>query len=90
MVWRRVLVRSDSTIADLHNVLQIAFGWSDDHLHCFRIHGKEYGIPHVGGMGFDDDATTVRLACFRFRTCELSTRKKEHDHEAHTPRDDQY
>jgi Plasmid pRiA4b ORF-3-like protein len=70
MVWRRLLVRSDSTIADLHRILQIAFGWSDDHLHCFRIHGKEYGIPHVGGMGFDDDATTIRLAHFRFRVRE--------------------
>ena len=49
MVWRRLLVRSDSTIAALHQVLQIAFGWRDEHLHCFWIHGKEYGIPHVGG-----------------------------------------
>ena len=50
MVWRRLVARSDSTIAGLHHVLQIAFGWSDEHLHCFRIHGKEYGIPHVGGI----------------------------------------
>ena len=70
MVWRRLLVRSDITIADLHHALQIAFGWSDDHLHCFRIHGKEYGIPQVGGMGFDDDATTVQLSQFRFRVRE--------------------
>jgi len=26
MIWRRLLVRSDSTIADLHDTLQIAFG----------------------------------------------------------------
>jgi len=70
MVWRRLLVHSDSTITDLHDALQIAFGWSDDSLHCFRIHGKEYGIPHAGGMGFDDDATTVRLAQFRLRVRE--------------------
>ena len=42
MVWRRPVVRSDSTIAELHYVLQIAFGWRDEHLHRFRIHGKEY------------------------------------------------
>jgi hypothetical protein len=70
MVWRRLVVRSDSTIAELHYVLQIAFGWSDEHLHRFRIHGKEYGMPHVGGMFFSDDATTVRLAAFRLRTRE--------------------
>ncbi|MGO8854646.1 MAG: IS1096 element passenger TnpR family protein [Steroidobacteraceae bacterium] len=27
MIWRRLLVRSDSTIADLHYTLQTAFGW---------------------------------------------------------------
>jgi len=70
MVWRRLVVHSDSTIAELHQVLQIAFGWSDEHLHCFRIHGKEYGTPHVGGMSFDEDATTVRLAAFRFHPRE--------------------
>ena len=70
MVWRRLVVRSDSTIAELHYVLQIAFGWSDEYLHRFRIHGKEYGMPHVGGMFFSEDATTVRLAAFRLRTRE--------------------
>jgi hypothetical protein len=54
----------------LHHIWQVAFGWSDEHLHCFRIHGKEYGIPHGCGMGFDDDATTVHLAQFRFRVRE--------------------
>jgi hypothetical protein len=33
MIWRRFLIRSDSTLTDLHNTLQIAFGWSDFHLH---------------------------------------------------------
>jgi hypothetical protein len=32
MIWRRLLVGSDSSIADLHHTLQIAFGWSDSHL----------------------------------------------------------
>jgi Plasmid pRiA4b ORF-3-like protein len=35
MIWRRLLVRSDSTIADQHYTLQTAFGWSDEHLHRF-------------------------------------------------------
>ena len=33
MIWRRLLVRSDSTIADLHYTLQIAMGWEGYHLH---------------------------------------------------------
>ena len=40
LIWRRILVRSDNTIADLHATLQLALGWSDDHLHRFVIHGR--------------------------------------------------
>jgi hypothetical protein len=40
MIWRRLLVSEDSTIADLHYILQIAMGWSDGHLNRFTIHGK--------------------------------------------------
>jgi len=35
MIWRRLLVCGDNTIADLHYILQISLGWSDDHLHRF-------------------------------------------------------
>ncbi len=70
MIWRRLLVRSDSTLADLHDVLQIALGWSDLHLHRFRIHGRNYGISRVGGLSFSQDARQVRLADFRFRLNE--------------------
>jgi hypothetical protein len=41
MLWRRFLVRSDSTLADLHAVLQIGFDWTDFHLHRFRIRKKD-------------------------------------------------
>jgi hypothetical protein len=47
-IWRRLLVRSDSSIATLHDLLQIAFDWSDFHLHRFVIRGKEYGLSRVG------------------------------------------
>jgi hypothetical protein len=29
LLWRRFLVRADSTLADLHWIFQIAFGWTD-------------------------------------------------------------
>jgi len=56
LIWRRLLVRSDSTIADLHATLQIALGWSDEHLHRFVIQERPYGD---GGGG---DPRRVRLA----------------------------
>jgi hypothetical protein len=43
LIWRRVLVHSNTTLAHLHTILQILFAWSDEHLHCFHSHGKEYG-----------------------------------------------
>jgi Plasmid pRiA4b ORF-3-like protein len=49
MIWRRLVVSTDNSLADLHHVIQIAFAWTDYHLHRFRIHGKEFGIPRLGG-----------------------------------------
>ena len=67
LIWRRVLVTSEHTLADLHYTLQILMGWSDLHLNCFVIHGKEYGVSHDGRPGFTDRATEVPLATFAFR-----------------------
>ena len=69
-VWRRVELADSLSIADLHRVIQLRMGWDDDHLHRFRIHGRDYGIAYVGGPGFDEDAAAVRLARFGFRPTE--------------------
>ncbi len=69
-IWRRLLVRSDSTIADLHYAIQITMGWTDFHLHQFIIHGKRYGVSRIGGTWFADDPEQVRL-------CDLQFREKE-------------
>jgi len=68
-IWRRLLVRSDSTIADLHYTIQIVMGWTDFHLHQFIIHGKRYGVSRVGGIWFSDDPDKVQL-------CDLQLREK--------------
>ena len=49
-IWRRLLVPADLTLAGLHNVIQCAMGWEDDHLHEFKIRGMSYGgtSPHGG------------------------------------------
>jgi Plasmid pRiA4b ORF-3-like protein len=44
LIWRRLLVTDATPIAELHAIIQIAFGWSDSHLDQFIIHGKPYGI----------------------------------------------
>jgi hypothetical protein len=44
-IWRRLLVPAGLTLEVLHDVLQLAMGWTDFHLHEFRVGQKRYGIP---------------------------------------------
>ena len=67
IVWRHILVLSNSTIDDLYYILQIAFGWTDYHLHQFRIRGTRYGITYAGGIHFTDNPRNVCLKRFCFR-----------------------
>ena len=62
LIWRRLLVPADITIADPHAVLQVAFGRYGEHLHRFVIHGTEYGIAYVGGPGFRNEHHPSRRA----------------------------
>jgi hypothetical protein len=45
-IWRRILVSADSTLGQLHDVLQIVMGWTNSHLHEFRV-GDDlvFGLP---------------------------------------------
>ncbi len=70
LIWRRLLVSSDTTIAHLHTIRQSALGWEDLHLHRFRIHSKEYGIYREGGILFDDNPCQVQLSAFKLRPSE--------------------
>ena len=42
-IWRRVLVPDTMTLGDLHNVIQVAMGWWDSHMHEFEVNGVTYG-----------------------------------------------
>ena len=46
-IWRRILVPSNITLGALHDVLQDAMGWSDSHLHDFRVGRDSFGDPSV-------------------------------------------
>lgn len=41
-VWRRIEVRGDQTLHDLHEAIQDAFEWDDDHLYAFFLSGKPW------------------------------------------------
>lgn len=42
--WRRLMVKSSSTFHELHHILQIAFGWENNHLYDFHYEGYNIGI----------------------------------------------
>jgi len=44
-VWRRLQVPGSLSLKDLHQVIQVAFGWTDSHLHQFIADGIFYGQP---------------------------------------------
>lgn len=55
-VWRSVRVPSDINLVKLHKVLQAVMGWSDSHLHEFRIGAMRYGTPDPD---FQDEHTVI-------------------------------
>ncbi|MDC9598333.1 plasmid pRiA4b ORF-3 family protein [Xenorhabdus anantnagensis] len=66
MVWRRFRLSGETSLAAFHCIIQIAQGWQDDHLHQFRIYGKNYGISYSGGIGFPDNPHKITLGDFEF------------------------
>jgi hypothetical protein len=41
-IWRELRVPGYLTLADFHAALQIAFGWTDSHLHSFTVGSADY------------------------------------------------
>lgn len=73
LVWRRLVVPRHFTLAQLHPILQAAFGWTDSHLHQFNIGGLRFGDAAFAAAERIDadepntlDAMEVRLKDFRF------------------------
>ena len=50
LIWRRLLVPAETSLAGLHDILQVVFGWSDEHLHRFVVHGADYDTELRGHL----------------------------------------
>ena len=53
-IWRRFQTR-DCTLDKLHDRIQNAMGWTNSHLHHFRINKKFYGDPWLMDDGFESE-----------------------------------
>lgn len=62
-VWRRVLVPDKITFANLHEIIQILFGWENVHLHEFHIPSEDIciddGEEAFGRYHYAESETTV-------------------------------
>ena len=66
MVWRRVLVSNQSTLASLHNYLQWVMGRTDTHAHEFHVGAGVVVAPDwwIHEVGLDSlKLGTSRDAC---------------------------
>ncbi len=66
LVWRRLRVPGITSLATLHEMIQIVNHWDNDHLHCFHIYAVDYGISYAGGLDFRKNAYKVFLDNFDF------------------------
>lgn len=70
-IWRRILVTEDTSLYNLHEILQRVMGWQNYHLHMFRIGGQIYGDPEddeYGDLGTKNEK--------RYRLNQLGLREK--------------
>ena len=51
-IWRRVQVK-DCSLAELHEIIQVAMGWEFSHLYSFEVNGVEYGDLDMTGDELD-------------------------------------
>lgn len=60
-IWRRIQVTGDTTLHQLHWILQTTMGWYGGHLHEFDIFGTSYGDPADSMDGEVLDEKKVKL-----------------------------
>jgi hypothetical protein len=70
-VTRRLRIAEQATLAQLHAALQVAFGWTDDHLYTFQIRGSQFGGRARGMESAVAGGVDIPLAAFGFETGEL-------------------
>jgi hypothetical protein len=57
-IWRRIQVK-ECSLDKLHEHIQTAMGWTNSHLHQFKIGGVIYGAPQLLCEGWEDETPPV-------------------------------
>ncbi len=69
-IWRKFQVENDITLRRLAATIIIVMGWTNSHMHQFRIGNMRYGIPSEEFMESDDFENEGE-----FRLCDFSEKE---------------
>ena len=61
LIWRSIQVAGNTNLRQLHEIIQVAMGWTNSHLYQFHIDGEYYGQPDSEFDSDIKDAVKVRL-----------------------------
>ena len=67
-IWRRIQTK-DCTLDKLHEHIQTAMGWTNSHLHQFKIDGIPYGDPQLFSEGMEGE--TLPLNSLRTKLSKI-------------------
>lgn len=73
LIWRQLDVAASTTLAELHPIVQTAFGWSGEHLHRFTVRGVDYRACQSQGLLDGEDAGGITLTGLSLRVSERFT-----------------
>ncbi len=81
-IWRRIQVK-DGTLDKLHEHIQTAMGWTNSHLHHFRIGDQLYGDPLLMQENFEEfgyeDSMRTKLSAILPETAKRFRFEYEYD-----------
>lgn len=70
-IWRRLEVEADTRLDRLHDILQVAMGWTNSHLHQFIVGRTFYGELHPDYDGWGADMLDEK----KVKLSQLATRE---------------
>ena len=62
LIWRRFQVKKETTLPELHRILQTVMGWQGGHMHEFRIGSLSFGEPDPDEEYEAIDECKIRLS----------------------------
>ena len=66
-IWRRLQVPGNARLDWLHAVLQVTLGWTNSHLHQFKVDGDCYSDTRHHFAEFEDDSDILDASKFTLR-----------------------